>query len=167
MEINYLKILQENPKGSQDDNLMRGLTIQEIQGLETLWNNGNPFPVVLREYLYLGGEYCWVFEMKSPIKLRSSAIFNMNIADAPFAMPSRSYIIVGANASSGSQDFTFIFLDETASDPLLYQLNLFDDDQMYANSLQRIEPLGITLSEHITNSIQGFRKMQSKGYYPY
>jgi hypothetical protein len=166
MEINYLKILQENPRGSEDENPMRGLSLAEIEQLETLWNNGNPFPIVLREYLFLGGEYCWVFEMDSPLKLRNAAIYAMNVYPPPFTMPARPYIIIGENASSGSEDFTFIFLDETAPDPMLYALNLFEEGQMEANRLQRIESLGITLSQHIKNSIEGYRRLQSMGYYP-
>jgi hypothetical protein len=167
MQINYLKKLQENPKGSQNENPMRGLTLQEIQQLEVLWNNGNPFPVVLKEYLFLGGEYCWVFEMDSPHELRRSALYQMSIAEPPFTMPSRPYIIIGVNATSGSQQFMFIFLDETAPDPMLYDLFLFEEGQMEANDLQRIMPINSTLSGHINRSIDAYRKMQAKGFYSY
>ncbi len=91
----------------------------------------------------------------------------MSVQAPTFTMPPRPYIIIGENASSGSEDYTFIFLDETAPDPMLYALNLFLEDQMEVNDLQRIESLGVTLSEHINGSIDGFRRLQAKGYYPF
>lgn len=50
MTINYLQILRDNPKLSK--NIMRGMTLTEITQLEQAWNNGNPFPKVLKELLF-------------------------------------------------------------------------------------------------------------------
>lgn len=167
MQINYLKKLQENPVDYLDDGSSnRGLNIQQIQELEILWNNGNPFPIVLKEYLFLAGEFCWAFNMKSPLTLRNIAVYQMNTALPPFTMPARPYIIIGVNTDSGSEDFTFIFLDETAADPMLYELNLFEEDQMEINDLQRIQPKDITLSDMINAYIEGFRERQATGEFP-
>ena len=59
MEIEYLKTYNENK-----DILINfavaapeGKTMEEIQELETLFNQGNPFPKAFREFLFIGGRY--------------------------------------------------------------------------------------------------------------
>ena len=60
MEITYLKKLQENldirPYPCEP------LPMSEIENLEQTYNNGNPFPKVLRELLFLAEEYCMVLD---------------------------------------------------------------------------------------------------------
>lgn len=37
--------------------LPEGMSIAEIEGLETALNGGTPFPKAFREYLYIGGKF--------------------------------------------------------------------------------------------------------------
>ncbi len=55
MEIQYLSEIVNNPnlKKSWEN---KGVTIEAIQELETKYNKGNPFPVAIREFLFLAGE---------------------------------------------------------------------------------------------------------------
>ncbi|WP_460220380.1 SMI1/KNR4 family protein [Psychroserpens sp. MEBiC05023] len=57
MIIEYLKSMKNNPKPNKGLSEMRGLTLERIIELELELNQGNPFPKVYREYLYLGGEF--------------------------------------------------------------------------------------------------------------
>lgn len=56
MEIKFLKHLQANP--SRDGVQNKPISIEEITQLEQLYNNGKFFPKVLRELLFLAGNYC-------------------------------------------------------------------------------------------------------------
>lgn len=66
MEIKYLTRLRGNPKmdrgGSLPPAINRGLTMEQITTLETKYNSGNPFPVALRELLFLAGDYCYLLD---------------------------------------------------------------------------------------------------------
>lgn len=53
MIIEYLKTLRDNPIINGYN--IEGISETEIQQLEQLYNNGNTFPKVLRELLYLAG----------------------------------------------------------------------------------------------------------------
>lgn len=68
MTIEYLKELEANPFLLFSDGYKftnRGISLAEIQQLEQLYNNGNPFPKVLKELLYLAGDFCWCLDMGS------------------------------------------------------------------------------------------------------
>ncbi|WP_112087342.1 hypothetical protein [Flavobacterium lacus] len=39
-----------------------GIPLSEIEQLEQVWNNGNPFPIALRELLFLAGNSCYVLD---------------------------------------------------------------------------------------------------------
>ncbi|MCZ8091414.1 hypothetical protein [Flavobacterium sp.] len=60
MEIEYLQILKNNPYKGIDDPFKRlritGIPDTEINYLEQTWNNGNHFPKVLKELLFLAGQ---------------------------------------------------------------------------------------------------------------
>jgi hypothetical protein len=69
MNIEYLKCLTENPKiwdlGNNHDpdwDVNKPMGIKEIQELEVKYNQGNEFPKVLREFLYLAGSHNWIFD---------------------------------------------------------------------------------------------------------
>lgn len=64
MEIQYLKMLKENPTkyGKKFNSSIDGISIDEIIQLEQKYNNGKVFPKALRELLYLGGQDCYFLE---------------------------------------------------------------------------------------------------------
>lgn len=62
MEILYLQQLRD--EGNSISHWpMEPISLSEIEHLEQLYNNGNPFPKVLREFLYIAGNYCPVIDM--------------------------------------------------------------------------------------------------------
>lgn len=65
METDYLKFFQENPRSdlnNPDTVPNTGMNVQQIRELEQLWNYGNAFPAVVKEFLLIGGVYNWIFE---------------------------------------------------------------------------------------------------------
>jgi len=66
MEINYLQALRDYPSPCPDREeykyklAIEPLSLSEISDLEQSYNNGVPFPKVLRELLYLAGKNCYV-----------------------------------------------------------------------------------------------------------
>ena len=60
MEINYLKKLQENINIFQYP--CEPISMIEIESLEQTYNSGNPFPKVLKELLFLAGEFCYILD---------------------------------------------------------------------------------------------------------
>jgi len=58
MEIKYLKTYNENKDSSKFwGRNTKSKTTEEIQELETLFNNGTPFPKAFREFLFIGGNF--------------------------------------------------------------------------------------------------------------
>ena len=62
MTIDYLQKLRDIPS---DGTTNRGISLLEITHLEQVFNNGNLFPKVLKEFLYLAGDYCYVMDTGS------------------------------------------------------------------------------------------------------
>jgi hypothetical protein len=57
MKIVYLKSMEAHPAPIDPEMVNEGFTVAQIKELEDALNNGNSFPTVLREYLFLGGEF--------------------------------------------------------------------------------------------------------------
>lgn len=62
MEIQYLKYLEKHPQRRPSDPVNKGMTETEIAALETQYNNGDPFPKVLKELLFLAGKECYALD---------------------------------------------------------------------------------------------------------
>lgn len=60
MEIKYLQKLSKKTTKSKYKGIP--MSLKEIEKLEELYNDGNPFPKVLKEFLYLAGNYCPVLD---------------------------------------------------------------------------------------------------------
>jgi len=165
MEIQYLKLLRDNPKRDVEGFHIEGLTISEIQSFEQLYNNGNPFPIALKEYLFLAGKYNWTFEMDDLPKLRSAIQYEANFAN--FTLPSRPFLVIGVDNGGGGSHFKVVFLDEQLSDPKVYFFNLYEDLLMEVHDMERIEDSGFTLSKFIMAIINNYRNMQSKGIFDF
>lgn len=64
MTIKYLQLLKDNPvnysNGTELKFEIKGISESEIKDLELTWNNSLPFPKILKELLYLAGNFCYV-----------------------------------------------------------------------------------------------------------
>lgn len=94
-----------------------GMSMTEITDLEALYNGGNPFPKVYREYLYIGGKmngigldeahgYEWLYN-----KSREMLTEHDQEINRPF------FVIDQLDAC---EQFGFFYLDENVDDPIVY-----------------------------------------------
>ncbi len=136
MEIEYLQKLKDNPKKYSKREEFRfeikGISIDEIQDLEKLYNNGNYFPKSLRELLFLSGEYFYTFDfgindnqkemqewVREDLKQRGRMIF-------------KPYYIIEVY----SDQFFFVYLDE-GDDPKIYEAHPWSSSEGWIRSLDR------------------------------
>ena len=121
MNIEILKMLEENP--TLDGFTMEGISEAEIAQLEQLYNDGNPFPKVLKEMLFLAGDFCPVLEFcgyNSQQEMQDDV--RAEFAEDGFVIDGPHYFV---DLRVLDEPF-FIFLDE-GDDPALHQI-LYDDD---------------------------------------
>ena len=122
MEIKYLGYLRDNPDAYpneiEDKLTIEPISLQEIATLEQLYNNGNPFPIVLKELLFLAGAFCYVldygtFDTQQELQedVRRIMALEARVISRPF------YAIDVYN--QGDQ-FLFIYLDG-GEDPQVYE----------------------------------------------
>ena len=152
MNINYLQKLQFNNK--MDGFTNEGLTLSEISQLEQLYNNGNPFPKVLKELLFLAGNFCnyldySVYDSQQEMQDEERA----ELFDLYGIVVSRPYFFVDLS-SHGLP--AFIFLDE-GDNPPLYQL------QSHPTQNNFFRNTGGTLQTLIESRIQNYLE----GYNPF
>ena len=94
-----------------------GMTLEQIIKLEADYNKGKLFPQVLREFLFLAGEYNNVgydiFEDLETLQemARTELKYNNKKIDRPFFV---------FDQLTGCEVFTFIYLDEHKDDPDVY-----------------------------------------------
>jgi len=128
MEITYLKKLQENLNIGYSP--CQPLPISEIENLEQTYNNGNPFPKVLRELLFLAGEDCMVLDygaededgLSTQVGLQEWIRTMFAFKGTPlFTRP--FYVI----EIWQGYVFSFIFLDE-GDNPMIYDSVFSPDD---------------------------------------
>ncbi len=122
MEIKYLKILENNPtiesRNSDFVYMLKPMIMSEILNLESIYNQGKPFPTALRELLFLAGSKCYALdygvedtqqEMQEETRDALTA-FNKNIDRPYFAI----------EVHNGSESFLFVYIDEAIKDPEIY-----------------------------------------------
>ena len=114
MEIVYLKRLLDYPKLANWQN--KGMTIKEIENLESKYNNGNPFPKAYREFLFIAGEMTYLETATDEFdwmqeKAREELQECGKTIDRPF------FVIDQLDACT---IFGFIYLDENVDDPIVY-----------------------------------------------
>lgn len=143
MNINYLQKLRDNPS---DGTTNRGISLSQIMHLEQVFNNGNPFPIVLKEFLYLAGDYCYVMDTGPWDSIEEMNIEHradyLNIYGVTLNRPYLFLDVVGGNGE------LFMFLDE-GDNPNLYQMKVSPTP---TNTYRRIENL--TLKDLIDGRIQ-------------
>lgn len=118
MTINYLKSFNQNKLGLKLSKIAdpKGLTIERIQEIEQIINNGNPLPKAFKEFLFIGGEYAGLGI--SPIYdcdngngiefIESKKVYEDLIKKEGLSI-NRPYIVINSGDDS---NFDFIYLDE-------------------------------------------------------
>ncbi|MEY8760493.1 hypothetical protein [Chryseobacterium tongliaoense] len=160
MEIQFLKHLQNNPAAYPNDPEYEGrikpISLTEIQQLEVKYNNGNAFPKVLKELLFLAGKNCYVldyniFETQEELQDAARAWLQMYNR-----VINRKFFVV--DAYNAGDQFLFIYLDE-GDDPIIRQAYLpLRNDTQFVTTL-----LGRTLSQYIKDQID----VMKQGYNPF
>lgn len=129
MEIEYLQLMENTPKISWKIN--EPMTIEEIQDLEQKFNDNNPLPKALREFLFLAGHYNNThFDTWPDIEtMQSKALQEMQDIGELIERP----IFVFSQHNS-FESFLFVYLDEDQNDPEVYVYSAdfsLDDEDIY------------------------------------
>jgi hypothetical protein len=112
VEIEYLQLLKGTPKSHSEKFVNRGLSIEEIERLEILYNNGNPFPKSYREFLFLAGEFSWFFAGGDELeKLMRQCYSDLKYSQI---VVNRPFVVYDTNSGEG---YNIIYLDEGEEDP--------------------------------------------------
>ncbi|MCV2487663.1 hypothetical protein OD917_22195 [Flavobacterium sp. SH_e] len=136
MKIEYLKKLKENPInfGELLNLEIEGITLNEIANLEQLYNTGKSFPKVLKELLFLAGQYCYVCDYgvnedqkELQESTRQDLLDNERIISRPF------YVI----DVYSTERFLFIYLDE-GENPKIYTAHPSGETQDWITPLSNL-----------------------------
>lgn len=153
MTIQYQKKLRDNPVeiGKTGNFEIRGISLSEIEQLETNWNNSDPFPKSLRELLFLAGDFCYVLDYGAYDSLDQIQEYKReDLLEYHNIIINRPYFIIDVYGGN----ITFVYLDETQEDPIV-------------RYIEKYNPLTIgssrTLSEYIEAGITNVKK----GYNPF
>lgn len=159
--MEYLNYFQQNPRLNLT-NLFETpntpLKEEEIKLLEQKWNNNQPFPIVVKEFLSIGGSYNWIFEGGDQESMRNTILSLSKIINYRITRP-----FVAINTSISDPQYFIIFLDENQIDPIVYELNLYTDIELEHYECPRLEQTDIKLSDYLNGAVESFRLWQEKG----
>lgn len=156
MEIKYLTILRDNPSQYPDGRMVNNplsyhsinnpaptenQILEAIQLLEDRFNGGNSFPVVLRELLFIGGEYNWV--LGAEFEWQQDYI-NKKLLEYEWVIE-RPYFVL----EFWDSYFHFIYLDEGVEDPMIHLADYAG--RGYAAAHLGVEEHGSTVSELVNH----------------
>jgi hypothetical protein len=154
MNIVYLTQLKDNPAKYPNDNENRfeitGISETQIAQLEQSYNNGNPFPKVLKELLYLAGNYCYIFDTGDSQQdlqdwFRDLMIrYNKSI--------SRPFYVIDTNQGD---DFRIIYLNE-GDNPLIYDAS----PDVTGEEWIKLNPLNDTIQSLVNYLIKQIKENQ-------
>lgn len=152
MKIQYLIKLRDYPydDNSNDDetSMNEGISLEEINSLEQNWNNGNQFPLALRELLFLAGNYCNVFDYG----IFDSQEDFQNFARQDFTESTktilRPFFVLDYNTG---YNYLFIYLDE-GDNPNIYVASPGE------NTSNWIEPLKYNIKNYSEYAIDCIKK---------
>ncbi|RZK50974.1 MAG: hypothetical protein EOO87_18800 [Pedobacter sp.] len=114
MEIKYLKELEKNP--ARDGFINKPMSLSEIEQLELTYNNGNPFPMALKELLSLAGHDCIVLDYGlNETQSELQEFVRENMAEENRVISRPFYAVDVYNAFD---QFLFIYLDDGDNPPL-------------------------------------------------
>lgn len=131
----------------------RGLTAQQITDLENEMNGGKPFPKVLKEFLFIGGEYNGISLNSGDDYTAQIKYFNEKMAKNGRSI-SRPYFIF---QSLDGGCFTFIYLDEDSEDPQVWNASAtpdYDTDE----GEQMWKSIYKTLSGYVAEALYNAKK---------
>lgn len=128
-----------------------GLTEEQIEELETTYNNGSHFPLALREYLYVAGGFTPIVEINASNldelqqRVRGYLVeYNQQI-NRPF---------LAFENWNGCEYFLFIYGDDTAEDPIIWTAYLEPDDR----TPNFLSTYGTTLTEYVNEKISWVKR---------
>jgi len=110
MDIEILKNLEANPYLEPSVSVNKPMTLGEIQSLEHLYNNDSPFPKAVKELLFLGGKYNWIFGSSTEFV---QDFIREEMAEDGLAITRRFLVL-----DRYDQSFGFVYLDEGVDDPV-------------------------------------------------
>lgn len=146
MEIQYLTYLRDNPIGYWP---IKPISLQEIEQLETLYNNGNSFPKVLKELLFLAGKSCYVLDYGGFEDQQQMQDFvRSEMADENKSITRPFFVVDVYNLGDQS---IFVYLDE-GDNPPTYELHYYADND---NWIHQVTP---TLSGLINHGIDRMKQ---------
>jgi len=153
-----MKYLQDNLSATAEHSGVKEevspISIEEIEALEHIYNNGRPFAPALRELLFLAGDDCYVLEYglnNSQAEMQESSRKYMQTGERNRVIPRPFYVIDVYNA--GDQ-FLFVYLDEEKDDPTVYEALIGYRDKIELD--QWIHPVKSPLSVFINSRIKCF-----------
>lgn len=174
MEIQYLKLMKENPVKPRNGYTNQGISLAEIQTLEQVYNSGNPFPKVLKELLFLAGDRCNVLDFGGlegffisqgwaiPTDAKEMQMTQIFIADSMtdegVSMPNRPWFVIDIY---NAEYPVFVFLDE-GDDPNVYEFWITEPaDPPIALGHNHIRKVKSPLSKHILIGVNSMLKGQN------
>lgn len=161
-EIQYLQKLVDYPVGRDSLGEISSfhhnepISMDEILQLEATYNNGMPFPLALRELLYLAGEDCYCLEYnavpfeeddnRSVQTYMQETIRQYEVPNTALNSTTRPYYIIDCVYA---RNFRFVYLD-AGEDPMTYDIDERDGSIIPKNS---------TLSQLIDHVIRHTHKL--------
>lgn len=149
MNIQYLKKIQTNPSleinNSSYFSSIKRISETEIASLEQFYNNGNIFPKVLKELLFLAGSDCFVCDYginKTQQDLQEWVREDMLENERTISRPFYAFDVYG-----GSQ-FLFIYLDE-GDNPEIYEAHPYSNENDWIKRLNNL-----TIKSLVDNGIE-------------
>jgi len=138
MTIKYLQQLKDNPIVYSKNNTelqfkIEGIPESEIQQLELVWNNGNVFPKVLKELLFLAGNFFYVCDYgpnDNQQEMQEWVREHMRDNNRSINRPFFAFDIYGGGT------FLFIYLDE-GDNPKVFEASPYSD---YNDWIRPLEP---------------------------
>jgi len=156
MDIKYLTVFTQHPYYKESDGTLdslQSISTDEISALESSYNNGNPFPTVLAELLYLAGGYCYVLDYTNTDSQDDMQQVAREYLSENNLTISRPFYVVEMRAGAS----LFVYLDEGKDDPDLYEADAFDMTNQW------LRPVNTTLLKLINARITRLLS----GYNPY
>jgi hypothetical protein len=166
MHIQYLNFLKNNPSAYPNDSdykaEIQGIPMSEIEQLEQNWNNGNPFPIALRELLFLAGNSCYVLDYGwfggCAQQMQVEARHWMTEEGLERTITRPFYIIEASSYGS----FLMVYLDE-GDNPFVRNVCLSHEDEVSLGDLGWLYSTDRTLKNFIDYGIE----IVKKGFNPF
>ncbi len=149
MELKYMNGLAGLK--SYHNYVPKGLTLNQIEQLEITYNNGNHFPLALREYLFVAGGDSPVVEINASNldelqqRVRGYLVEYSQQINRPF---------FAFENWNGCEYFLFVYGDDTAEDPIIWTAYLEPDDR----TPNFLSTYGTTLTEYVNEKVSWVKR---------